>query len=170
MAMSMYEASVPVFIRMLNNLVELLKKGEVFAEDKGFEKKLLLNSRLAVDMFPLSRQIQIADDVTRRCIERLAGDELTSVEDDEETFAEFYDRINRTVTYLKSIKPSQIDGTEDKSISLEVRGMTLNFSGIDFLRHFSMPNVYFHVTTAYDILRHNGVELGKLDFLGRPSS
>ena len=170
MAMSMYEASVPVFIQMLNNLGGFLKKGEAFAEDKGFEHKLLLNSRLAVDMFPLSRHIQIANDVARRCIERLADDELTSVEDNEKTFAEFYDRINRTVTYLKSIQPSQIDGTEDKPISIEVRDMTLNFSGIDFLRYFSTPNVYFHVTTAYDILRHNGVELGKLDFLGGPPS
>ncbi len=168
MTMSMYQASVLVCIRMLNNLTGILKKAEAFANEKNIEPEVLFNSRLSPDMFPLSRQIQIACDVSKRCIERLAGDELSSVEDNEKTFAEFYDRINNTIAYLESVKPEQVDGTEEKPLTVKVRGHDMDFQGINFLLGFSLPNVYFHITTAYNILRHNGVELGKLDFLGGP--
>ena len=167
MTISMYQASVPIFIRLLTNLNDILKKGEVFAEERGFEEKHLLNSRLAADMFPLSRQIQIACDVSRRCIERLTGDELTATEDNEKSFAEFYDRINSNIAYFKSITPEQIDGTEDKAVTVKLRKQDVNFSGMSLLLNFSIPNLYFHMTTAYNILRHNGVELGKQDFLGK---
>ena len=166
MTMSMYQASVPIFVRMLNNLTGILKKGELFSEMKKIEPEVLLNSRLAPDMFPLSRQIQVATDVARRCVMRLVGDELTSVEDNEKTFAELYDRINNTVSYLESIKTEQIDDTEEKPITVKLRGHTTDFQGLEFLLHFSMPNAFFHVTAAYDILRHEGVELRKPDFLG----
>ncbi len=129
---------------------------------------MLIQSRLAPDMFPLSRQIQLAADFSRRCITRLGDDELISIEDNEKTFSELYDRIKLTIAYIESIKPEQIDGTEDKPITLEVRGIELNFTGMNFLRFFSIPNFYFHVTTAYNILRHNGADIGKLDFLGKP--
>lgn len=166
MTMSMYQASVPIFVRMLNNLAGILKKGETFAETKKIKPEGLLSSRLAPDMFPLSQQIQVATDVARRCVERLVGNELTSVEDNEKTFAELYDRINNTVSYLESIQPEQIDGTEGRPLTVKLRGHTINFQGMEFLLHFSMPNIFFHVTTAYNILRYNGVELGKPDFLG----
>ncbi len=168
MALSMYQASVPVFIRMLNNLSGFLKKGEALAEAKKIEPEVLINSRLAPDMFPLSRQIQIASDMSRRCVARLAGVEAPKIEDNEKTFEELYKRIDTTIDYLKSFKPGQIDGTEEKPITLEVRGNTLHFQGMMFLLLYSLPNFYFHVTTAYNILRHNGVDIGKLDFLGKP--
>ena len=167
MAMSMYSASVPVFIRMLNNLTGLLKKGEAYAEAKKVQPEVLINSRLAPDMFPLSRQIQIASDAARRCVARLAGMEAPKIEDNEKTFAELYKRIDTTIDYLKSFKSGQIDGTEEKPITVEVRGNTLNFQGMAFLLSFSLPNFYFHITTAYNILRHNGVDIGKQDFLGK---
>ncbi len=166
MTISMYQAAVPVFIRYLNNLAHILKKGEAFAEARGIDPEVLFNCRLAPDMLPLSRQIHIATDVARRCIARLVDDELVSIDDNEKSFSEFYERINNTVEYIKSIKPEQIDGTEDKAISLIISGDTFKFEGKNFLLYFSLPNVYFHVTTAYNILRHNGVELGKVDFLG----
>lgn len=166
MTISMYQASIPVFIRYMNHLTQILKKGEAFAEDKKFEPEVLINARLAPDMFSLAKQVQVVTDVARRCIARLADDELVNIEDNEKTFSELYERINNTIEYLQSIKPEQIDGTEDKAISLKLKGQTMNFEGMNFLLYFSLPNVYFHVTTAYNILRHNGVELRKPDFLG----
>ena len=167
MNISMYQASVPVFIRMLNNLDHILKKGEEFARDKNIDPEILLNSRLAPDMFPLSRQIQIATDIVRRGMARLIEDDVTSVPDDEKTFAEFHDRIASTVAYLSSLQPEQVDGTEDKKITVKIRDNTVEFTGIRMLLDFSIPNLFFHITTAYNLLRHNGVELGKADFLGK---
>lgn len=166
MTMSMYQASVPVFIRMLNNLDHILKKGEEYARVKNFEPEILLNSRLAPDMFPLSRQIQIATDIARRGVARLIDDDVTSVPDDEKTFADFHDRIANTVAYLSSIQPEQVDGTENKKLTVKVRGNSIEFTGIRMLLDFSIPNLFFHVTTTYNLLRHNGVDLGKADFLG----
>ncbi len=166
MSLSMYQASIPVFIRMLTNLSEFMKKAEAFAEQKNFPSEVLVNSRLAPDMFPFSRQIQIATDIARRCAARLAGVELPSVDDKETTFADLHARIHTTIDYLKTFKAGQIDGSEDKPLSVEIRKKTVNFTGQQFLFHFALPNVYFHITTAYDILRHNGVDLGKPDYLG----
>lgn len=163
----MYQSSIPVFKHMFNNLITILEKGETFARGKNIDEEVLLNSRLAPDMFPLSRQIQIATDIARRGIARLAGDEVETVEDNEKTFADLYGRIKMTIAKLESYQPDQIDGTEDKPLSVEIRKHTLNFTGQDFLLSFMIPNVYFHITTAYDLLRHNGVEIGKADYLGK---
>jgi len=161
-AISMYQVSVSVFIRFLNNFNEVLKKGEAFAEAKAIEPEILINARLAPDMYSLVNQVQIACDLAKRFAERLTGAEVTSVEDNEKTFAELYERINNTIAFLETIKPDQIDGKEEKIFTLELRGYSFDFKGIDYV-----PNLYFHITTAYDILRHNGVELGKKDFIGK---
>jgi uncharacterized protein len=170
MKLSMYQASVPVFIRMLENLRKLLEKGEAYAEQKKFLPEVLINGRLSPDMFPLSRQVQIATDLARRCVARLAGVEAPGFEDNEKSFTELYERIDKTLEYLGTFKPERIDGSDEKPISIEVRGHTLNFHGISMLLNFSLPNFYFHITTAYNILRHNGVEIGKIDFLGDPTA
>src|SRR3990172_6596454 len=166
MSLSMYQTSVPVLVRALKNLIGVLQKGEAFAQAKKIDPAVLINDRLAPDMFTLTRQIQIATDVARRCVARLAGVEPQKFEDNEKTFADLYDRINRTLVYLESFRPQQIDGTEDKPISFEIQGNTLNFTGTAMLLNFSIPNVFFHATITYAILRHNGVEIGKKDFLG----
>ena len=170
MKLSMYQASVPVFVHMLDNLREFLKKGELYAEQKMFAPEVLINGRLAPDMFPLSRQVQIATDIARRGVARLAGIEAPVMEDNEKSFTDLYARIDKTIEFLKSIEPEQVDGSDEKPISFEVRGHTLNFFGMGMLLNFSLPNVYFHITTAYNILRHNGVGLGKIDFLGNPTA
>lgn len=167
MTISMYKASVPVCIRALENLAAVLKKGEAFAEAKKFDTGVLFHSRLAPDMYPLSRQVQIATDMAKGCGARLAGMEPPVFEDDETTYAELYRRIEKTVSFLQTLSPDQIDGTEDKEITLRLR-QTVTLDGLSYLLKFVLPNVFFHVTTAYDILRHNGVEIGKLDFLGKP--
>jgi len=168
MTISMYQASVPVFIRTLNNLVGILEKGATYAETKKIEPSVLVNSRLFPDMFPLSRQVQTASDIAKRGAARLAGIEAPSFEDNETTFPELIDRIHKTIYYLDTFKPEQIDGSEERTITLPLRNNTLSLQGMPFLLYFVLPNVYFHVTTAYDILRHCGVEVGKLDFLGQP--
>ncbi len=168
MTISMYQASVPVCIRTLNNLVSILEKGATYAETKKIDPNVLVNSRLSPDMFPLSRQVQIASDVARRGAAQLAGIEAPKFEDNETTFPELIDRLKKTISYLDTFKPEQIDGSEERTITLQMRDNTLSFQGMPFLLYFILPNVYFHVTTAYDILRHCGVELGKIDFLGKP--
>lgn len=154
-------------VRSLHNLVNILEKGSAHALAKNIDPSVLLHSRLYPDMFPLIKQVQVASDISRRGAARLAGVEAPVMEDNETTFAELIDRINNTIRFLESLSAEQIDGTEEKEIILPIRDMTLKFSGINYLLYFMMPNVYFHVTTSYDILRHNGVELGKLDFLGK---
>jgi hypothetical protein len=163
---SLYQASVPVFIRALTNLKAVLHKGEAFAEAKKIKPEVLLNDRLCVDMFPLTRQVQIACDMTKGAGARLAGVEVPKYEDNEASFAELYARIDKTVDFLKTLKPEQIDGQEERHISLPSPRGTMEFKGQPYLLGFVMPNVYFHCTTAYAILRHNGAELGKMDFIG----
>ena len=168
MTISMYQASVPVFIRTLNNLVGILEKGAKYAETKKIDPSVLVNSRLSPDMFPLFRQVQIASDIAKRGVAQLAGVEAPNFEDNETTFPELIDRIQKTISYLDTFKPAQIDDSEERKITLQMRENTLSFQGMPFLLYFVLPNVYFHVTTAYDILRHCGVEVGKQDFLGQP--
>ena len=168
MTISMYQASVPVCIRSLNNLVSILEKGATYAETKKIDPSVLVNSRLFPDMFPLSRQVQIASDIAKRGAAELAGTEAPKFEDNETTFPELLDRVQKTISYLDTFKPEQIDGSEEKTITLKVGENSLSFQGMPFLLYFVLPNVYFHVTTTYDILRHCGVELGKKDFLGKP--
>jgi uncharacterized protein len=168
MTISMYQASVPVFSRALNNLTEILKKAAAHAEAKKIDPLALLQARLYPDMFPLQRQVQIATDTAKGCAARLAGMEPPRYEDDEASFADLLSRIDKTQAYTQSIKAEQIDGSESRPVSLKLRGQTVAFSGLAYLLVFALPNFFFHVTTAYDILRHNGVELGKQDYLGKP--
>jgi len=164
---SMYQASIPTLIHTLSNLVSILQKGAAHAENKKFDPTVLINSRLYPDMLPFSRQIQIATDNAKGCAARLAGLEPPKYEDTEASFPELIARVQKTIDYLKTFKPEQIDGSEDKTISLPLRNNVMTFQGMPYLLNFVLPNVYFHVTTAYDILRHNGVELGKQDFIGK---
>ena len=167
MTISMYQASVPVCIRSLKNLVSILEKGVTYAETKKIDPSVLVNSRLFPDMFPLSRQVQIASDIAKRGAAQLAGTEAPKFEDNETTLVELIDRVQKTISYLDTFKPEQIDGSEEKTITIKAGDNSLSFQGMPFLLYFVLPNVYFHVTTAYDILRHCGVELGKKDFLGK---
>lgn len=166
---SMYQASIPPMIRALNNLIGILEKGKAHAEAQKIDPTVLINSRLYPDMFPLSRQVQIASDLSRRGVARLAGVEPPKVEDTETTFPELIERLQKSVAYLETFTAEQIDGSEEKDVEVPVgQGETLTMQGWPFLSFFVLPNFYFHVTTAYAIFRHNGVELGKRDFLGQP--
>lgn len=166
MTISMYEASIPVFIHMSKNLAAILAKGATYAEAKKIEPTVLINCRLYPDMFPLARQVQIASDAAKGCGARLAGREPPKFEDNEATFPELLTRIEKTIAYLETLKPEQINGSEQKTITLQLRNKAVTFLGMPFLLNFALPNFYFHVTTAYDILRHCGVEIGKQDFIG----
>ncbi len=166
--MSLFDVSVPVFKRTLTNLENLLKKGEAFAAEKGIEPSVLINARLAPDMFPLSRQVQIATDTARRGAGMLAGVDVPAAEDTEQTFAELYARIASTQAYLDGFTRDQFEGAESKTIELPMGETSLKLDAPTFLMAFAMANFLFHVTTAYNILRHNGVEIGKMDYLGAP--
>jgi hypothetical protein len=162
----MYQASVPAFIRALNNLAAILEKGAAHAQARKIEEAVLLSSRLYPDMFSLARQVQIATDTARSGAARLAGVEFPAYEDKEATFQELVLRVRNTVAFLETLKPAQIDGGEDKTISWQSRSSTKSMQGLPYLMNHLLPNIHFHVTTAYGILRHNGVEIGKKDFLG----
>jgi len=166
MAMSMYQASIPAFVQMLNSLSAILDKAEAFAAERKIDPAVLLGYRLAPDMFPLTRQVQIAADQAKGCCARLAGVEIPTYADDETTFADLKARIARTIEFVQSFKPGDIDGSEDRDISLTAGSRELRFNGQQYLVSFVLPNFYFHVTTAYAILRHCGLPIGKRDFLG----
>jgi len=167
MKTSMYTTSVPRFIRALNNLTAILEKGAAHAEARKIDPAVLLDARLYPDMFSLTRQVQVATDVANSGAARLAGLEVPAYENQETSFAELTARIRRTIAYLETLKPEQIDGTEAKTVTWQTRSSTKSMQGIAYLQDHLLPNIYFHVTTTYDILRHNGVELGKMDYLGR---
>ena len=166
MSVSMYQISIPVCIRALTNLDNFLRKGQDFAIKEKVDESVLLHSRLALNMFPLVRQVQIASDVSKGVGARLAGIENPGFADNEKTFTELYERLHRTVDFLSNISPDQLEGSDERTVELNLPGTQLKFSGIDYLLGFALPNVFFHVTTAYNILRHNGVDLGKTDYLG----
>lgn len=166
MTISMYSASVPVFAHALGNLAHVLKKGEAHARSKNMEPDALLQQRLIFDMLPLAKQVQIACDMATRGAARLAGEEPKSFPDNETTLAQAIDRIELAIAYVKSFKPEQIDGSEVRNIHLKMRNGEMDFTGTDYLQQFLVPNLYFHCTTAYDILRVAGVEIGKNDFVG----
>lgn len=166
MTISMYQAAVPVFVRALSNLAHVLRKGEAHARAKGVSDEVLLQTRLIPDMLPLLKQVQIATDMATRGTARLAGLEPPTVEDEETTLEELYARIDRTIEYLKGFRPEQLDGSESRPIQLKMRTGELNLDGQSYLLHFLIPNVFFHCTTAYDILRQAGADLGKADFMG----
>ena len=166
MALSMYQASAPRFARMLRNLSAILDKAQAHVEARKLDAAALTGYRLFPDMFPMTRQVQIACDQAKGCVARLAGVDIPKHEDTEQTFAELKARIAKTLDFVESLKPAQIDGSEAKEIVLKLRTQELRFKGVDYLFNHAYPNFYFHVTTAYSILRHNGVELGKKDFVG----
>jgi hypothetical protein len=165
MTLSMYQASVPVFVRALSNLSHVLRKGEAHAKAKGISDEVLLGTRLIADMLPLSKQVQIACDMAARGTARLAGVEPAAFEDNETTLAQLYARIDKAIAYAQSFKPEQIDGSETRAIHLKMRDGELDFSGQGYLFDFVIPNLFFHCTTAYAILREAGAELGKTDFI-----
>lgn len=167
MTISLYQASIPGFIRALENLSSILKKAEGSAADRGIDPLIFTNARLAPDMFPLKQQVQIATDQVKGFAARVAGVDVPSYPDTENTFPELQERIAKTIAFLKTITPEQIDGQEDKQITFKRRtGPDWNFKGLPYLTDFVLPNLHFHCTTAYAILRHNGVALGKMDYLG----
>jgi hypothetical protein len=162
----MYDASVPVFVRALRNLDQVLAKGEAHARDKGADPDTLLQSRLIFDMLPLVRQVQIATDMATRGASRLAGVEPRSVEDNETTFEQLHARIAAAIAHLESFTPAQFEGSETRAVSFKTRAGELKFDGQAYLLTYVLPNLYFHATTAYNLLRRNGVGIGKTDFLG----
>ncbi|MGA0586917.1 DUF1993 domain-containing protein [Dyella sp. KRB-257] len=167
MTISMYQASVPVAVRALNNLSAVLRKGHAHAQGKQVEDATLLQTRLVPDMLPLVKQVQIACDMATRGVARLAGVEPTAFEDNETTFAQVYERIERAIAYVKGFSAEQIDGSETRAIHLKMRSGELHFEGLAYLLDFVLPNLFFHCTTAYNILREAGTDIGKQDFLGR---
>jgi len=166
MTIDMYQASIPVFIRFLGNLSDLLDKGEAHAEAQGIEPAVMLGYRLYPDMLPLTAQVQIACNTARRSPARLTGTEAPEEADDENTFDQLQARIRRTVDYLQGFKPDDIAGTDDNPVKMELPNGTLDFTGMQYLLYFALPNFFFHVTTAHGILRHCGVAIGKLDYMG----
>jgi uncharacterized protein len=166
MAISMSSASLPVFRTMLGNLSHLLEKGQAHAQARKFDPQVLVTYRLAPDMLPFSRQIQIACDAAKNGVARISGLEAPKFEDNEATFDELRARIAKTLAWLDTVPPEKLNGTEDKDITFPVgRESTRTMKGEAYLKHWVLPNLFFHITTAYAILRHNGVELGKADYL-----
>jgi hypothetical protein len=163
----MYQASVPAFIRALNNLAAILEKAEAHAQARKIDASALLTARLFPDMFPLVRQVQIATDAATSGAARLADVAVPTFENTEASFPDLVARLRRGVAFLETLKAEQVDGTEDKTVTWQTRSSTKSMLGLPYLMNHVLPNVHFHVTTAYNILRHNGLEIGKQDFLGR---
>jgi uncharacterized protein len=166
MKISMHTMVVDQCVHMLQNLSKILDKGVAHADAKKFDSTVLLNARLAPDMFPLSRQIQIACDMIKNGAARLAGQEAPKFEDTEKTMDELKARIARTIDYVKSLPTNALEGSEDRDIRIPLRTDTIEMKGLPYVREWILPNFYFHVTMVYALLRHNGVDLGKSDFLG----
>ena len=165
MKVPMYALSVEVFTHALGNLTWILQKGENSAAERKFDPNVLLAARLAPDMLPLARQVQIACDLAKNSVARLAGQDPPRFEDTETSIEQLRTRVARTIDFLRSVPASSFEGAETRDIKLPAGERTLEFKGLDFLQRWAIPNVFFHITTAYDILRHNGVDLGKRDFL-----
>ncbi|MCW3482073.1 DUF1993 domain-containing protein [Neisseriaceae bacterium JH1-16] len=166
MSLSMYQASIPPLIHGLNSLSAILAKAAAHADDKKIAPEVFLTARLSPDMFTLIRQVQSVSDTAKGCGARLAGVDNPSFADVETSFAKLQQRIANTVDFLKGLSPAQIDGSETRTVVLKFPGREFSFTGLSYLQGFVLPNFYFHLTTAYDILRHNGVPLGKTDYLG----
>ena len=166
MSLSMYSASVPVFDRMLGNLGRWLDKAEAHAVAKKFDTSVYLGARLAPDMLTFTKQIQIACDGAKFGIARLAGVEAPKFDDTEASFAELRERIRATIEFVTSVPAARFDGSDEKEVTIPRRDGSMTMKGEAYLKTFVLPNFYFHLTTAYALLRHNGVDLGKSDFLG----
>jgi len=167
MKLSMYQASAPRFAHTLRNLAAILDKAQAYVDARKIDAAALTAFRLYPDMFPLTRQVQIACDTAKGAVARLAGLEVPRHEDTEQTIAELKARIAKTLDFIESVKPQSIDGSDEREVLIKQRGQDVKYSGLQYLLAVAQPNFYFHVVTAYDILRHNGVELGKRDFLGK---
>ena len=168
MNISMYQASAPRFVNTLRNLSAILDKAQAYADTKKIDPTVLTSYRLYPDMFSMARQVQVACDTAKGAVARLAGVEVPKHEDTERTLAELKARIAKTIEFIGTIKPAQIDGSEDKDITLTLGRREVKFKGMQYLLGFAQPNFYFHATTAYDILRHNGLDIGKQDYIGNP--
>jgi uncharacterized protein len=166
MALSVHYLAVTVLARALENLKAVLAKGKAHAEERKIAESVFVNARLYPDMFPLTRQVHIATDVARGAAARLAGVEPPTYEADEQDFDDLIGRVDKTLAYIRSLDAKAFEGAETREITRPVGGKPHTFTGTNYLMQFSLPNVFFHVTTAYDILRHNGVPLGKADYLG----
>lgn len=167
MKISIQAVTVDLFAHQLGCLSALLEKGLAHATARKFDPSVLINARLAPDMFPLSRQVQLACDLAKNSVARVAGLEPPRFEDNEKTIEELRARIARTVDYLKGVPATALEGSEDRTIRIPAGpDKFLDFKGLDFIQRWAIPNVFFHITTAYAILRHNGVDIGKRDFLG----
>ena len=167
MKASMYSLSIPIFQKYLTNLSAILDKAAAHAQERKIDPAALLDARLYPDMLPFTRQVQLSTDFAKSVATRLAGEAPPKFDDVEVGFAQLKERIARTLALLDSVEPNRIDGSEERAIELKGATRTLRFTGLDFLANFALPNFFFHVTTAYAILRHNGVPIGKDDFLGR---
>ena len=166
MKISVQSVSIDIFTHALGSLSSILEKGVAHAAARKFDSLVLVNARLAPDMLPLSRQVQIACDLAKNSAARLAGVEPPRFEDSEKTMEELRTRIAKTIDYLKSIPPGSLENSEERDIKVPAGERTLEFKGLAFVQRWAIPNVFFHITTAYNILRHNGVDIGKRDFLG----
>lgn len=164
---AMYAFSVPVFARTLGNLSAILGKGAAYAEQKKFDPAVLLAMRLAPDMYPLLMQVRIACDFAKGSVARLAGEEPPKWDDGETTIGELQARIARTIEFIGGFDPARFDGADARTVTLTIRGEPVEYVVLAYLAHVALPNFFFHATTAYDILRHAGVELGKRDFIGK---
>ena len=168
MALSMYEASAPRFVSMLRNMDAILEKAQAHAVAKKVDPAVLLGARLYPDMFPLLRQVQVCTDHAKGAVARLAGVDVPKYEDNEQSFEDIRARLAKTIAFIETFKPLQIDGSEDRDIALKIGGHDLEFRGMNYLIGFAIPNFYFHLVTTYNILRHNGVAIGKTDYIGKP--
>ena len=168
MTISMYQASVPRFVNILGNLSNILDKAQVHVDAKKLDIATLTTYRLFPDMLPMTKQVQLACDAAKGVVARLAGVEIPAYEDNEKTLADLKARIAKTIAFIQTVTPGQIDGTEDKAIVTKRGDKETHYKGMQFLLGHALPNFYFHVTTTYNILRHNGVEIGKRDYLGTP--
>jgi hypothetical protein len=167
MKISMYQASIPTIVRALTNLTAVLEKGAAQLDARKIDPAVLVGSRLYPDMFPLVKQVQIASDISKGGAARLAQVDPPAFEDNEASFPDLVARLRKTIAFLETLKPEQIDGSEDRTVTWQTRTSTKSMQGMPYLLNHVLPNVFFHVTTAYNILRHNGIEIGKQDFLGK---
>ena len=168
MKISMYQVSVPRFVNILGNLSNILDKAQAHVDAKKLDPATFTTYRLFPDMLPMTTQVQIACDAAKGVVARLAGVEIPVYEDNEKTLADLKARVAKTIAFIQTVTPAQIDGTEDKEIVIKRGDKETHYTGMQFLLGHALPNFYFHVTTTYDILRHNGVEIGKRDYLGNP--
>ena len=168
MTISMYQASVPRFVNILGNLSNILDKSQVLVDAKKLDTATLTTYRLFPDMLPMSTQVLIACDTAKGVVARLAGIEIPVYEGSDKTLADLKARIAKTIAFIQTVTPGQIDGTEEKEIVIKRGDKETRYKGMQFLLGHALPNFYFHVTTTYNILRHNGIEIGKRDYLGNP--